>query len=53
MTCNHENNTRNRFSSQKYMKNEVLHLFLGNLVRNIIFDLEIHIFAYLTLTFAF
>ena len=53
MTWNHENNTRNGFSSQKYMKKEVLHLFLGKLVRNIIFVLEIHIYAYLTLTFTF
>ena len=31
----------------------VLHLFLGKLVGNIIFDLENHIFAYLTITFTF
>ena len=34
-------------------KKEVFHLSLGKLVRNIIFDLENHIFAYLTLTFTF
>ena len=41
------------FSGQKYMKKEVLHFFLGKLVRNIIFDLENHILAYLTLAFTF
>ena len=53
MTWNHENNTTNRFSKSKVYEKEVLHLFLGKLVRNIIFDLENHIFAYLTLTFTF
>ena len=47
MIWNHENNTRNGFSSQKYMKKEVLHLFLGKLARNIIFDPDIS--AYLVL----
>ena len=53
MTWNHENNTINEFSKSKVHEKEVLHLFLGKLVRNIIFDLENHIFAYLTLTFTF
>ena len=46
-------NTRNGFSSQNYTKKEVLHFFLGQLVRNIIYDLENLIFAYLTLIFTF
>ena len=53
MTWNHENNTINGFSESKVHEKEVLHLFLGKLVVNIIFDLEKHIFAYLTLTFTF
>ena len=53
MIWNHGNNARNGFSSQKYTEKEVLHLFLGKLVRNIIFDLENDIFAYLTLIFTF
>ena len=56
MTWNHENNTINGFSKSKVHEKEVLHLFLGKLFRNtqcIIFDLENHIFAYLTLTFTF
>ena len=53
MIWNHGNNTRNGFSSQKYTEKEVLHLFPGKLVRNIIFDLENHFFAYLTLIFTF
>ena len=53
MTRNHENNTINGFSKSKVHEKEVLHMFLGKLVRNIIFDLENHIFAYLTLTFTF
>ena len=53
MTWNHENNTINGFSKSKVHEKEVLHLLLGKLVRNIIFDFENHIFAYLTLTFTF
>ena len=52
MSWNHENNTINGFSESKVHEKEVLHLFLGKLVGNIIFDLENHIFAYLTLTFS-
>ena len=35
----------------KSTQKEAIHLFLDILVRNIIFALENHIFAYLTLTF--
>ena len=53
MIWNHENNTINRFSESKVHEKEALHLFLGKLVGNIIYDLENHIFAYLTWTFTF
>ena len=53
MTWNHEKNTINGFSKSKVHGKEVLHLSLGKLVGNIIFDLENHIFACLTLAFTF
>ena len=53
MTRNHENKITNGFSRSKVHEKKVLHVFLGKLVRNIIFDLENHIFAYLILTFTF
>ena len=51
MTLNQENNIRNGFSSQKYTRKRYYTFFLAKLLRKIMFDIENHIFAYLTLKF--